>query len=174
MEHLRKALTYCKYPNGLWTGWRKGLPSQPVSLVMWLTTRALGHYRCPTHYQWSQNNCHTVIQGTCKILGMLNPPNLTPPCNFSQVLWSMLREHPCLSMHIEPPRTYIRHWISVLLQTWWSPTVGYMKASLITTNVLFQRIYKLLDVPLHIYTVLELLEKHHCLISIVLSCIGLL
>ena len=24
---------------------------------------------------------------------------------FSQVLWSMLREHPCLSMHIEPPRT---------------------------------------------------------------------
>ena len=22
-------------------------------------------------------------------------------------IWSMLREHPCLSMHIEPPRTYI-------------------------------------------------------------------
>ena len=27
--------------------------------------------------------------------------------NFSQVLWSILREHPCMSMHVEPHRTYI-------------------------------------------------------------------
>ena len=31
------------------------------------------------------------------------------PMHFSQVLWSMLREHPCLSMHIEPPRTHTRY-----------------------------------------------------------------
>ena len=31
MEHLRKALTVST-PNGPWTGWRKGLPSQPVRL----------------------------------------------------------------------------------------------------------------------------------------------
>ena len=48
------------------------------------------------------------IKGMNKILGMLSPTNLTPLCTFSQVLWSMLREHPCLSMQIEPPRTYIR------------------------------------------------------------------
>ena len=57
----------------------------------------------------------------------------------------MLREHLCLSMHIEPPGTYIRHWISVLPQTWWSPTAGWMKASLKSTNVLFQRIYQPCD-----------------------------
>ena len=67
------------------------------------------------------------------------------PCTFSQVLWSMLGEHPCLSMCIEPPRTYIKWWISVLPQTWWGPTVGWIKASLIATNVLFQRIYQLLN-----------------------------
>ena len=69
-------------------------------------------------------------------------PNI--PIQFLQVLWSMLREYPCLSTCIEPPRKYIRHWISVLTQTWWSPTFGWMKASLITTNILFQRIYRLL------------------------------
>ena len=56
-------------------------------------------------------------------LTMLSPPNLTPLYTFSQVLWSMLREHKCLSMCIEPPRTYIRCWISFLSQTWWSPAV---------------------------------------------------
>ena len=35
----------------------------------------------------------------------------------------MPREHPCLSICIEPPRTYIRCSISVLPQTWWSPAV---------------------------------------------------
>ena len=34
--------------------------------------------------------------------------------------------------------------VSVLPQTWWSPTVGWMKASLISTNFLFQTIYQLL------------------------------
>ena len=53
----------------------------------------------------------------------------------------MLREHPCLSRHIDPPRTYTRHWFSVLPQIWWSATVGWMKVSHITTNVLFQKIY---------------------------------
>ena len=45
----------------------------------------------------------------------LNQPNIpiplsqpSTPCNCSHILWSMLREHPCLSMHIESLRTYIR------------------------------------------------------------------
>ena len=61
----------------------------------------------------------------------------------------MLREHLCLSMHIESLRTYVRCWISVLPQTWWSPTVGWMKARLNSTNVLFQRFYQ----PLEVYPV---------------------
>ena len=60
-------------------------------------------------------------------------------------LWSMLREHHCLSMCIEPPRTHIICWISFLPQTWWSPTVGWKKASFISTIVLFQKINQLLD-----------------------------
>ena len=54
----------------------------------------------------------------------LNQPNTPIPLSqpstsmkFSQVLWRMLREHPCLIMCKEPPRTYIRHSISVLPQT---------------------------------------------------------
>ena len=82
---------------------------------------------------------------SCKTLDMPSLPNLTTPCTFLQILWSMLREHLCLNMHIEPPRTYIRHWISVLLQTWCSWTVGWILASLIATNVLFKRIYQLLN-----------------------------
>ena len=50
--------------------------------------------------------------------GHFQSTQLNSPCNFSQVLWSMLREHPYLSMHREPPRTSTRHWFSVLLQTW--------------------------------------------------------
>ena len=38
--HLRKALTQCKYPNELWTRWRKGLTSPPKRLLIRLTTRA--------------------------------------------------------------------------------------------------------------------------------------
>ena len=67
----------------------------------------------------------------------LNQPNT--PMQFSQFLWIMLREHPCLSMYMEPPRTYIRCWISFLPQTWWSPAVVGWKL-VISTNVLFQRI----------------------------------
>ena len=40
MDHLRKALTQCKYLSGLWTGWRKGLTGPPGRLLMRLTTRA--------------------------------------------------------------------------------------------------------------------------------------
>ena len=40
-EHLRKALTKCKYPSGLWTKWRKGLTSPPVRPLMGLVTRVL-------------------------------------------------------------------------------------------------------------------------------------
>ena len=84
----------------------------------------------------------------CKVhhpLGILSTLNLTALCIYSQVLWSMLREHHYLSMCIEPPRTYLRHWISIFTQTWWSPVADWMKASLNSTNILFQRIYKLLD-----------------------------
>ena len=38
-EHLRKALTKCKYPKWAWTKWRKGLTSPPVKLLMGLVTR---------------------------------------------------------------------------------------------------------------------------------------
>ena len=49
-------------------------------------------------------------------------------------------------MHIEPHRTHIRHSISVLPQSWWSPAVGWMKVCLQQpNNVLFQRIYQLLN-----------------------------
>ena len=64
-------------------------------------------------------------------LGMLSPPNQTPQCIFSQVVWNMLRKHHCLSMCIELPRTYIRCWISILPHTWWSPTVVGWKLVLI-------------------------------------------
>ena len=89
------------------------------------------------------NKLNTPIQ--------LSQPNT--PCNFLQVLWSILREHPCLSMHIEPPKTYARHSISVLLQTWlyfssssdlMTSSCGWMKTSLIATNILFKRVYQLL------------------------------
>ena len=33
-DHLRKALTKCKYPNGLWTRWRKDSTGLPVRLLM--------------------------------------------------------------------------------------------------------------------------------------------
>ena len=82
-------------------------------------------------------------QGTPSI-GHAQCTQSNTPCKFSQVLWSMLREHHCLRMYIEPPRTHIRCWISFLPQTWWSPIVGWMKASLNSTKVLFQRIYQLL------------------------------
>ena len=48
-----------------------------------------GHVQAVGHAQSTQPN-------TSKPLN-----NPTPPCNFSQVLWNMLREHPCLSMCIE-------------------------------------------------------------------------
>ena len=72
-------------------------------------------------------------------------PYLTPLHLFSQVSWSMPRPHLLLSMHIEPPRTHLRCLISVFLQTWWSQSVGWMKASLTSTNILFHRIYNLLN-----------------------------
>ena len=50
-------------------------------------------------------------------IGHAQPTQPNTPMQFSQALWSMLREHPCLRMCIEPPRTYIRHRISVFLQT---------------------------------------------------------
>ena len=62
-----------------------------------------------------------------------------------------------LSMHREPPRTYIRHWISVLPKTWWSPTVGWMKTSLNSTNVLLMRIYQ----PLYNTTEWEIYTKSY-------------
>ena len=74
-----------------------------------------------------------------KQLGMPSPPNLTPPYMFHR-FYGACSESTLVWVITEPPTTYIRHWISVLPQTWWSPTVGWMKASLITTNVLFQRI----------------------------------
>ena len=64
----------------------------------------------------------------------LNQPNMSiplrqpnTPCNFSMVLWSMLREHLCRSMCIEPPRMYIGCSISVFPQTWWSLAVDWWK-----------------------------------------------
>ena len=66
----------------------------------------------------------SMLHRTCEKIAWACPINLTSLWNFSQVLWSMLRENHCLSMCIEPPRTYIRCWISVLPQTWWSPTAG--------------------------------------------------
>ena len=100
------------------------------------------------HHIWDRilpNTPGLQIRRRVQNIGHAQSTQPNTPCIFSQVLWSMLREHPYLSMHIEPPRTYIRHWISVLPQTWWSPAVGWMKASLISTNVLFQRIFQLLN-----------------------------
>ena len=39
MEHLRKALTKCKYPKWHWTRWRKDLTGLPVRRLMGLTTK---------------------------------------------------------------------------------------------------------------------------------------
>ena len=47
-------------------------------------------------------------------------------------------------MHIEPPRTYIRCSISVIPQTWWSPSMVGWRLVLYSTNVLFKIIYQLL------------------------------
>ena len=41
MDHLRKALTQCKYPEWAWVRWRKGLTGPPGRLLMRLTIRAL-------------------------------------------------------------------------------------------------------------------------------------
>ena len=41
-------------------------------------------------------------------LGILSCPTKHLPAYFSEVLWSMLRPHLGLSMHIEPPRTHRR------------------------------------------------------------------
>ena len=74
------------------------------------------------------------IKGMHKILDMPCPPNLTPPCTFSQVLWSMLREHPCLSMHIEPPRTLYK------VLNFSSPS-GLMKSNCWLDESLFQQMF---------------------------------
>ena len=47
-------------PNGPWTGWKEGLPSPPVRLLMRLATRYCRH---PAHHQWGQNkgsHSHTL------------------------------------------------------------------------------------------------------------------
>ena len=41
MDHLRKALTKCKYPKWFWTRWRKDLTCLPVRSLMGLITKAL-------------------------------------------------------------------------------------------------------------------------------------
>ena len=50
MEHLRKALTNCKYPKWALDKVEKDLPGHPVWSMMGLTAR---HHRCPAYYQWS-------------------------------------------------------------------------------------------------------------------------
>ena len=72
------------------------------------------------HAQNAQPNSPTLLNQPSTPI-QISQPNT--PIQFSQVQWSMLREHPCLSMCIEFPRTYIRHSISGLPQTWWSPAV---------------------------------------------------
>ena len=66
-------------------------------------------------------------------------PQPNTPMQFSQVPWSMPRLHLGLNMHIELHRTYIWHLISVLPQTWWGPAFGWMKASLVASNLLMNR-----------------------------------
>ena len=41
LEHLRKALTHCKYPKRALDRWREGLPCPPVRVLMMPTTRVL-------------------------------------------------------------------------------------------------------------------------------------
>ena len=122
--------------------WDRVLLNTPVLKINWYSqgTPPMGMLSAPnlTPINWH-------AQGTPP-LGKLSAPNLTPPCTYSQAPWNMLREHLCLNMQLEPPRTYIRCWILILPQNRWSPAVGWMKASLNSTKVLFQTIYNLYDV----------------------------
>ena len=67
MEHLRKALTNCKYPKWALDRWRKDLPGHPVRLMMGLTARGT----CSTQSVTNEVKIkgHIVIpytQGLCK------------------------------------------------------------------------------------------------------------
>ena len=98
---------------------------------------------------------HTWDRVFLILQSMLSPPSLTPPCTISQVPWSMLSPNLGLSMSIELPRTHVRRLISILPQTWWSLAVGWMKASLNSTKVLFQRIYNLKNLIDYPYTIMR-------------------
>ena len=75
-------------------------------------------------------------------IGHVQSTQPNTPCTFSQVLWSILREYPCLSMHKKHPGTYMTLNFSFSLKPDEIHLLVGWKASLITTNVLFQRIYK--------------------------------
>ena len=65
-----------------------------------------GHVEAIGHAQSTQPNTPTLLNQPNMPIP-LNQPKI--PCNFSQGLLSMCREHPCLNMHIEPPRTFPEH-----------------------------------------------------------------
>ena len=71
--------------------------------------------------------------------------NLTSPCNFLQVLEHAQKTSLTGHAHRTFPENIKGTESQFSLRPDEVPTVGWMKASLVTTNALFQRIYKLLN-----------------------------
>ena len=97
-EHLRKALTKCNYPNGLWTRWRKGLTSLPDRLMMGAATMPkLPTKECkvrvtlsfPTHKVFVKVSEGSVVGMASKLTSRVALPSKTywsPPR--TKTLWS--------------------------------------------------------------------------------------
>ena len=97
-DHLRKALTKCKYPNGLWTRWRKditippdrplkGTPQMPNLPPMKLKTRVTLSY--PTHKVFVKASKRFVVGMAYKPTSKVAEPlgaSWSPPR--TKTLWS--------------------------------------------------------------------------------------
>ena len=97
---LTKRMPLCVFPMcGGWPSEESGDGGLPVFLN-------IGKFNL--HHIWDRvpfNTSGLKIKDMHKTLGISNLHNLTPLCIFSQVVWIMVREHPCLSICTEPPAT---------------------------------------------------------------------
>ena len=106
-EYLRKALTKCKYPSGLWTKWRKGSTGLPFRLLMGLTTRVLivpllppeklrvwVIWSYPTHKVFVKVSKRSVVGMVSKLTSKVAVPSKTS--------WSPLRTKTLWSPKVMP------------------------------------------------------------------------
>ena len=114
MDHLRKALTHCKYPK-------------------WAIDRVERRHTKPTSEESNKSGAiywfqcgdlaydEEYIGETSRTFGERFKEHIKEPSpihNHSHNTVHTTTQDPCLCMCIEPPRTYIRCGISVLPQTW--------------------------------------------------------